>query len=80
MSFGGSNGSTVGGGSLEMARLFVENGADVNAAISTGATLLHCAAQKGNVKIVELLISKGADVNTRDQWGHSAAISARVRL
>ncbi|KAK4700678.1 hypothetical protein P7C70_g5568, partial [Phenoliferia sp. Uapishka_3] len=42
-------------------------GADVTAANDKGLTGLHYAASKGHVSVGRLLISKGADVNTRDK-------------
>ena len=48
---------------LEMARLFIEKGVDVNAATSRGDTPLQYAAGAGNLAMVKLLLAKGADVN-----------------
>jgi ankyrin repeat protein len=48
---------------LEMVRLFVEKGLDINAATRRGDTALHFAAGAGNVTMVKLLLAKGADVN-----------------
>jgi ankyrin repeat protein len=48
---------------LEMARLFVEKGVDVNGATGKGDTPLQYAAGAGNLAMVKLLLSKGADVN-----------------
>jgi ankyrin repeat protein len=48
---------------LEMVRLFVEKGLDVNAATRRGDTALHFAAGAGNVTMVKLLLAKGANVN-----------------
>ena len=48
---------------LEMARLFVEKGVDVNKANAKGDTPLQYAAGAGNLAMVKLLLSKGVDVN-----------------
>ena len=48
---------------LEMARLFIEKGVDVNAANGRGDTPLLYAAGAGNLAVVKLLLAKGADVN-----------------
>ena len=48
---------------LDMVRLFVERGVDVNAATAKGDTALQYAAGAGNLAMVKLLLAKGADVN-----------------
>ncbi|HKB47648.1 MAG TPA: ankyrin repeat domain-containing protein, partial [Ktedonobacterales bacterium] len=58
---------------LEMARLFVEKGVDVNAASKRGDTALHFAAGASNLAMVKLLLAKGADVNA------ASAESVQVR-
>ena len=40
------------------------------------ATDLHTAAQEGDVKLVEELIAKGADVNAKDKYGETPLHSA----
>ena len=52
---------------LDMARLFVEKGVDVNAATRRGDTPLQLAAGAGNLALVKLLLSKGANVNAATQ-------------
>ena len=47
--------------SLECVALLVEHGAKVNELDKECVTPLHHAAHKGNAKMVELLMSKGAD-------------------
>jgi ankyrin repeat protein len=41
-----------------------------------GKTALIFAAERGNNKMVELLISKGADINAKDEEGRTALMSA----
>jgi len=43
----------------------------VNAKANNGGTPLHLAAFKSHKEIVELLITKGADVNAMDDGGHT---------
>ena len=44
-------------------RLLLEKGANVNVKDPAGVTPLMNAAMNGNVKIAEMLIARGADVN-----------------
>jgi ankyrin repeat protein/L-ascorbate metabolism protein UlaG (beta-lactamase superfamily) len=48
---------------VEIARLFVEAGADVNAKNNEGDTPLAMACERGSTDIVKYFASKGADVN-----------------
>ena len=59
-------------GYLDIARLLVEKGADVDARDDTGVTALMNAAWDQRLELVEFLIEKGADVNARDQDGKTA--------
>lgn len=47
----------------EVAKLLVENGANVNAKMHTGGTRIFWAAFYGDIEIVTLLLSKGAETN-----------------
>ena len=49
---------------LDMVRLFIEKGVDVNAADAKGNTPLQFAASNGNLVMVKLLLSRGAAVDT----------------
>ena len=51
-------------GNLEAAKQHLVAGADMNFRNQQGFTPLHVAAQKGHNKVAELLIAKGANVNT----------------
>lgn len=50
-------------GQLQIAKLLIERGADLNMIGQNGWTALGCAAAEGHSDIVDLLISKGADVD-----------------
>jgi ankyrin repeat protein len=50
-------------GQLEIVKLLVERGVDVDATTVDGVTPLMYAAQNGHTEIMEYLISRGADVN-----------------
>ena len=51
---------------LELVKLLVELGGDVNAADNYGITPLMVAANLGDIEIVKYLISKGADLGAHD--------------
>lgn len=51
------------------------NGADPNMRYQS-STVLHLAAQKGNVAVATLLIEAGADIHTEDELGWSALMQA----
>ena len=61
-------------GDIEVARVLVESGADVNAqSLPTRSTALLWAAQKGSADMVRLLLEAGADVNARD-WNENTSL------
>ena len=51
---------------LELVKLLVEKGQDVNAADNYGITPLMVAANLGDLEIVKYLVSKGADLSAHD--------------
>ena len=53
--------------------LIEELGADVNAADHEGNTALHQAAARGDVAMIEYLVSRGADVTRVNREGQSTA-------
>jgi ankyrin repeat protein len=55
---------------VEIARLLIASGADVNARqAEMGFTPLHEAASNGNIELATLLIEKGADINATTNDG-----------
>ena len=60
----------------DMARVLIENGADVNASDAAGITPLMIAARRGNVEGVAMLLKRGAAVNACDQDGENALFGA----
>ena len=72
----------AGNGHIEIARLLLENGADVNVKSVGGPTPLHWAAQNGHVDILHLLVENGVDLEAQSNYGwralHSAASRGRL--
>jgi ankyrin repeat protein len=62
----------VNGDYLEMAQLLVENGADVNRRGANGEFPLHAAAFRGNSKVTNFLLSRGANPNATTEKGFTA--------
>jgi ankyrin repeat protein/beta-lactamase regulating signal transducer with metallopeptidase domain len=59
-------------GDVDLAKLLLDKGANPNAVESErGFTCLHIMADKGNKAVVQLLLSRGAKVNVRDDYGRT---------
>ena len=71
--------SAVAGNYTEIARMLIENNAQINVKQQAGATALHSAAQNGNVDLLILLLEHGADVNIRMEGGKLPADLAREK-
>jgi uncharacterized protein len=69
--------SAAAGRQLDVSRLLVKSGADVNAPQHEGYVPLHQAAQQGDAELVELLLAAGADRDIRLDDGRTAADLAR---
>ena len=54
-------------GRVDVVKVLLQNGADVNDVDVLEWTALHCAAKKGHVGVVKVLIQNGADVNAVDE-------------
>ncbi|MFP4026210.1 MAG: ankyrin repeat domain-containing protein [Candidatus Brocadiia bacterium] len=54
---------------MEIVRLLIEKGADVNARGSADLTALHKAAAAGDVDLARLLLENGADPSLKDKQG-----------
>ena len=62
-----------------MAELLVNNGADLELAISNGDTALIIGAREGSERTVAKLISLGADVNVKNKNGETAMSVAKTK-
>ena len=54
-------------GHVDVAKVLIQNGADVNAVDEVKRTPLHGAAEEGHVDVAKVLIQNGADVNAVDK-------------
>jgi hypothetical protein len=59
-------------GHIEIARLLLQNGAEVNVRNNYGNTPLHYAAENGHVDILHLLVENGADLEAQSNYGERA--------
>jgi ankyrin repeat protein len=56
-------------GRLDVVRLLLAKGADVNAKGANSQTPLYLACEKHHHDVVKLLLGKGADAQARNEWG-----------
>eukprot|EP00756_Hemistasia_phaeocysticola_P060802 Hpha_TRINITY_DN4336_c0_g1::TRINITY_DN4336_c0_g1_i1::g.49991::m.49991/K21440/ANKRD50; ankyrin repeat domain-containing protein 50 len=66
-------------GEVDVLRLLIDNGADVNGADEAGCTPCITAAGEGKTYMLRLLIDRGADVNKADNDGRTPCIAATAR-
>jgi ankyrin repeat protein len=64
---------------VDVMKVLVEKGADVNAANDTGMTPMHYAVQRGVDRIIEYLAGKGGRFDIKNKQGRSPADLARGR-
>jgi len=71
--------SATAGNYTNIARMLIENGANVNVTQKAGLTPLHSAAQHGNLELLILLLENGAEFNIRMEGGKLPADLAREK-
>lgn len=54
---------------INLAKVLIEHGADVNCRSAAGSTPLHEVAGKGQIEFAKLLLDNGADINAKDDKG-----------
>jgi ankyrin repeat protein len=64
---------------VDVMKILVDKGADVNAVNDAGMTPMHYAVQRGVDRIIEYLASKGARFDVKNKQGRTAAEIARGR-
>lgn len=64
---------------MDIARLLVARGADVNARQINDLTALHNAAQNGQIEMAELLLAHSAEINAHSQDGRTPLAFAREK-
>lgn len=77
--------SVVAKGDYETASKMVAQGIDIEAKDpGTGASVLHYAVMRGNPEVLQLLLERGADVNSRTKTGttplHTAVLYNRYEV
>ncbi|TDX51126.1 ankyrin repeat protein [Orenia marismortui] len=65
---------------LEVIKLLLKAGADVNSVDENGVTILMHASAVGNLDVVKMLIKNGANVNARAKNGLTALEGAQKML
>jgi ankyrin repeat protein len=54
---------------VQLARLFLDNGVNVNVHDKRGSTALHFAASEGHPEVARMLLEFKAEVNSRNEDG-----------
>ena len=63
---------------LDVMRLLITAGADVNMVDELGESALSTACNEGNTEAAKLLVGAGADVNVANDEGHTSLMSAAM--
>ena len=66
-------------GHLEMVKLLINSGVDINIINNCGDTALMLAAYNGHLEIVKVLINNGVDMNIINKYGNTTLMWAACR-
>lgn len=69
----------VGNGHLEIVKIILDSGVDVNAKFHDGGTALMEASNEGQISIVKFLLTKGAKVDEMNSAGSTALLAAVIQ-
>ena len=72
--------SAAKNGHVDVVKVLIQNGADVNDSDYRERTALHFAAQRGDVGVVKVLIQNGADVNAVDTECQFTALNTQLNM
>ncbi|KAK6509749.1 hypothetical protein TWF481_004479 [Arthrobotrys musiformis] len=70
--------SALGKGNLDIIKLVINSGADINARSERGDSAIHIATKRGDSHIVEYLLKHGAGINVTAGNGHTALHEAAI--
>ena len=65
-------------GFLDIVKLLVENGANINETNCVGRTPIYVASMRGNFEIVQFLVENKCNVNAKDKDGINATNLAKI--
>ena len=71
-------GSVTSGKNVQVVKLLLKHGANVNAVCSKGETALYRACESRQVKVVQLLLDAGADVNLTTSQAYPLIVACTV--
>uniref|UniRef100_A0A183BVA8 ANK_REP_REGION domain-containing protein n=1 Tax=Globodera pallida TaxID=36090 RepID=A0A183BVA8_GLOPA len=71
--------ASAAAGHLEVCKLLVDSGVNVNQTTNTNSTPLRGACYDGNLDIVKFLVESGADIEIPNRHGHTALMIASYR-
>lgn len=63
---------------IELAKLLIDKGADVNIENEFGDTALIYISDMGNLELAKLLLDKGADINVKNNYGVTPLMNASI--